>query len=487
MSFVKKFLKTEVPRAELAYLANLDHLLAREPLIGKAILDEYHAQSGSLKMIASENYSSIYVQLAMANLFTDKYAEGFVGHRFYAGCDNVDSIERLAEERAKKIFHMPYAYVQPHSGADANMVAFMAILHKRIEEPFLMHLGLKNANSLGEADFEHLRQKMVNQKLLGMSLDAGGHLTHGSKMNISSKLFRALSYSVDPKTQLLDYKAIEQVAVRERPLVLLAGYSAYPRMIDFSIMREISDKAGATLMVDMAHFAGLVAGGAVTGNYSPVGFADIITSTTHKTLRGPRGGLILSTEEYAPFVQRGCPFILGGPLENIIAAKAVAFHEALSPSFADYAKQIIANAKAFADALLRCGFQLTTGGTDNHLVIVDIAATHRLTGMQGERLLSSAGITVNRNSIPFDVMGPWFTSGIRFGTAALTTRGMKEGEMDTIANIVRDLFGDASGQSDSKSGIRIEESRLAFHRQRIKELLENFPLYATLKLEGVLL
>src|ERR1700722_18864165 len=330
----------------IAYLAALDHLQICAPTIAENIMKELRTQRATLKLIASENYSSLSVQLAMGNLLTDKYCEGFPYHRFYAGCENVDAIEAEAAELAKKLFGAAHAYVQPHSGADANLVAFWAILVHSVQNPTLEKLGKKTPEELSEKEFETLRQLLCNQSFMGMGLSSGGHLTHGFRQNISAKMMRAIPYEVDPINHLLDYGKIATIARREKPLILLAGYSAYPRRINFAKMREIADDVGAVLMVDMAHFAGLVAGKAFQGEEDPVPYAHVITSTTHKTLRGPRGGFILCAPEFADSVNKGCPLVLGGPLPHVIAAKAVGFRENLQHDFQLYAKQVIANARS---------------------------------------------------------------------------------------------------------------------------------------------
>ena len=315
-------------------------------------------QRSSLKLIASENYASPAVLLTMGTWFSDKYAEGTVGHRFYAGCQNVDTVEALAAEHARELFGAPYAYAQPHSGIDANLVAFWSILAHRVESPALEKHAAKNVNELTEDDWESLRKELGNQRMLGMSLDAGGHLTHGFRPNISGKMFHQRSYGTDPETGLLDYDRVRAAAREFRPLVLIAGYSAYPRRVNFAKMREIADEVGATLMVDMAHFAGLVAGKVFTGDEDPVPHAHVTTTTTHKSLRGPRGGLVLATEEYADSVDRGCPMVLGGPLSHVMAAKAVALAEARQPAFQTYAQNIADNAKSLADGFLSRGAKL---------------------------------------------------------------------------------------------------------------------------------
>ena len=424
----------------------------------------------------------------MGNFLTDKYAEGHPFHRFYAGCDNIDTIEKRACDLVKELFDAEHAYVQPHSGADANLIAYWAILIKRLETPFVEAHGKKSVAQLSEEEYEQLRKKFANQKMLGMALDAGGHLTHGSRVNFSSKMMKVISYGVDPDTHLIDYKKLEEVAVKEKPAILVAGYSAYSRLIDFSIMREIADKCGATLLVDMAHFAGLVAGKQLKGKFNPVGFADVITSTTHKTLRGPRGGLILCKKEYAPYIDKGCPYAIGGPLPHIIAAKAIAFSEALSNDFVDYAENIIKNAKTMAKRFLERKATLISGGTENHIVLLDVYKSFNLTGRAAETLLARCGITVNRNSIPMDKNGPWYTSGIRLGTPALTTRGMKEKQMVEIVDIICDLLSAASPLVDkntgkeSKAKVVIEDKLVERAKEEISKLLEKFLLYPSINI-----
>src|SRR3954470_16416188 len=372
--------------ASAAYRAALEVIESVEPRIAAATRKELADQRDSLKLIASENYASPAVLLTMGTWFSDKYAEGTIGHRFYAGCQNVDTVEALAAEHARELFGSPYAYAQPHSGVDANLVAYWAILATRIEAPALADAGVRNVNDLSEAGWEELRAKLGNQRLLGMSLDAGGHLTHGFRPNISGKMFHQRSYGTDPQTGLLDYDALAQAAREFKPLILVGGYSAYPRRIDFAKLREIADEVGATLMVDMAHFAGLVAGKVFTDDEDPVPHAHVTTSTTHKSLRGPRGGLVLCTPEYAGAVDKGCPMVLGGPLSHVMAAKAVALAEARRPEFQSYAQSIADNAKSLAEGFLKRGGSLVTGGTDNHIVLLDVTG-FGLTGRQAESAL----------------------------------------------------------------------------------------------------
>src|SRR3954453_20540790 len=384
-----------------AYRQALEEIASVQPPFADATRQELIDLPGSVKLIASENYASPAVLLTMGTWFSDKYAEGTIGHRFYAGCQNVDTVESVAAEHARELFGAPYAYAQPHSGIDANLVAFWSILAHHVETPALARLGAKNVNELSEADWETLRHEFGNQRLLGMSLDAGGHLTHGFRPNISGKMFHQQQYGTDPETGLLDYDVVRAKAQEFKPLVLIAGYSAYPRRVNFAKMREIADEVGATLMVDMAHFAGLVAGKVFTGDEDPVPHAHVTTTTTHKSLRGPRGGLVLATEEYADSVDRGCPMVLGGPLSHVMAAKAVALAEARQPSFRAYAQNIADNAKSLAEGFLKRDAKLVTGGTDNHIVLLDVTG-FGLTGRQAESALLDAGVVTNRNSVPSD-------------------------------------------------------------------------------------
>src|SRR3954447_24940488 len=414
--------ETLAKTASTAYDAALEVIGSVEARIAEATRQELVDQRASLKLIASENYASPAVLLTMGTWFSDKYAEGTIGHRFYAGCQNVDTVETIAAEHARELFGAPYAYVQPHSGIDANLVAFWSILAHHVETPALERLGAKNVNELSEADWESLRHEFGNQRLLGMSLDAGGHLTHGFRPNISGKMFHQASYGTDPETGLLDYAALREQAREFKPLILIAGYSAYPRKVNFATMREIADEVGATLMVDMAHFAGLVAGKVFTGDFDPVPHAHVTTTTTHKSLRGPRGGVVLCQPECADSVDCGSAMVLGGPLGHVMAAKAVALAEARQPSFQTYARAVADNAVALAEGLTRRGARLVTGGTVNHLVLLDVSG-FGLTGRQAESALLDSGIVTNRNAIPRDPNGAWYTSGVRIGTPALTSRG----------------------------------------------------------------
>src|SRR5215218_9935207 len=425
--------------ASAAYRNALQVIGAVEPGVADAIGAELADQRASLKLIASENYASPAVLLTMGNWLSDKYAEGTVGHRFYAGCRNVDTVESVAAEHARELFGAPHAYVQPHSGIDANLVAYWAILAERVEVPALAKAQARQVNDLADADWARLRHELGNQRMLGMSLDAGGHLTHGFRPNISGKMFDQRSYGTDPATGLIDYDALRETAREFKPLIIVGGYSAYPRKVNFRIMREIADEVGATFLVDMAHFAGLVAGKVFTGDFDPVPHAHIVTTTTHKSLRGPRGGMVLCQPELADQVDRGCPMVLGGPLPHVMAAKAIAFAEARRPEFADYAQRIVDNSQALAAGLLKRGVQLVSGGTDNHLVLLDVHP-FGLTGRQAEQALLDSGVVTNRNAIPNDPNGAWYTSGIRIGTPALTSRGLGTGEMDQIAELIHTVL-----------------------------------------------
>ncbi|MGC8644164.1 MAG: glycine hydroxymethyltransferase, partial [Isosphaeraceae bacterium] len=499
-SYLGKKSAAEIAPGFLAYLANLETVRGVSPEVARSIVQELADQRRNIKLIASENYSSLATQCAMANLLTDKYAEGIPHHRFYAGCDNVDSVEDLASVRARELFGAAHAYAQPHSGADANLVAFWAILRARVELPAMVKLlGAAGPDALAPGDWTKLttaqwnevRQRLGNQRLLGMDLASGGHLTHGYRLNSSGKMFEPHGYTVDRETFLLDYDAIERQAMEVKPLILLAGFSAYPRNINYRRMREIADKVGAVLMVDMAHFAGLVAGKVLQGEENPVAYADVVTTTTHKTLRGPRGGLVLCTEEFKEHVDRGCPLVLGGPLPHVMAAKAVSFTEALRPEFAAYSRKIVENSRALAEAFVQNGLKVITGGTDNHLVLVDVASALGITGRQAEDAVRRCGITLNRNPIPFDPNGPWYTSGLRFGTPAVTTLGMGPAEMKEIAAVVGEVLRNIvpattkSGGKD-KAKFKLDEAVRGKAHARVQELLASFPVYPEIDLPFLL-
>jgi glycine hydroxymethyltransferase len=408
-------------------------LTQSDPEIAAAIDHETRRQHEGLEMIASENFVSEAVLEAAGSVFTNKYAEGYPGKRYYGGCEFADVVENLARDRAKEIFGAEHVNVQPHSGSQANAAAYMAVLQP-------------------------------GDKILGLDLAHGGHLTHGHKLNFSGKLYHVASYGVRKDTEVVDYDELEQTAVREQPKLIIGGGSAYPRLWNFARMREIADKVGALYLVDMAHFAGLVAGGA---HPSPVPHAHIVTTTTHKTLRGPRAGMILSQAQFAKDIDR-CVFPgqQGGPLVHVIAAKAVAFREALQPEFKQYAAQIVSNAKALAESLSAEGYRLIAGGTDTHVILMDVFVKGIL-GSEAEYALGEAGITVNKNAIPYDTNPPMKPSGIRIGTPALTTRGMKEAEMKTIGKWITEALNH-----------RNDPQALARIKGQVLEMAEKFPLYS---------
>jgi len=411
-------------------------LAAADPDIAAQIASEVNRQHEGLEMIASENFVSRAVLEAAGTVFTNKYAEGYPGKRYYGGCEYADVVENIARDRAKQLFGAEHVNVQPHSGSQANAAAYMALLQP------------------GDC-------------ILGLDLAHGGHLTHGHKLNFSGKLYRIVGYQVRKDTEVVDYDELEALAVREKPKVIVGGGSAYPREFDFPRMRAIADKVGAYLMIDMAHFAGLVAGGV---HPSPVPHAHVVTTTTHKTLRGPRAGMILSKQEFAAGIDRSVfPGQQGGPLMHIVAAKAVAFKEALAPEFAVYAQQIVANAKVLAEALAAEGYRIISGGTDTHLMLVDVFQKGIL-GSEAESALGEAGITVNKNAIPYDTNPPMKPSGIRIGTPALTTRGMKESEMRVIAGWIAQALEH-----------RADAAKLKQIRGEVLALAEKFPLYSWLR------
>jgi glycine hydroxymethyltransferase len=475
----------------LGFYVMLDQVRRTAPVIGASIVRELIDQRSNLKLIASENYCSLAVQAAQGTLLTDKYAEGYPGHRFYAGCDNVDDIESYAADLACEVFGADYAYVQPHSGADANLVAFLAILSTTVESPALERMGERNVANIAAADWAKLRDDLHNQRLLGLDYYSGGHLTHGYRHNLSSRLFEVHSYSVDRLSKVLDLSAVREQALRVRPRILLAGYSAYSRKINFAAMREIADEVGAVFMVDMAHFAGLVAGKVMTGDYDPVAHAHVVTTTTHKTLRGPRGGLVLCQDEFSDAVAKGCPAVLGGPLPHVMAAKAVALNEARGEPFRQYARNIVENAQTLAASLIKKGASVLTDGTDNHLVLVDVAESYGLTGRQAESALRACGLTLNRNSLPFDANGPWYTSGLRLGTPAITTLGMRAGEVEEIADVIALVLSATQaeqatgGAPASKAKFRTEPHVINQARGRVEELLAGYQVYPEIDLSLV--
>jgi glycine hydroxymethyltransferase len=404
-----------------------------DPAVAEAIRQETERQEYNLELIASENFVSEAVLEAQGSVLTNKYAEGYPGKRYYGGCHYVDVVETLAIERAKELFGADHANVQPHSGSQANMAVYFSVLKP-------------------------------GDTILGMNLSHGGHLTHGSPVNFSGRFFNVVPYGVTPDTQTIDYGEVERLALEHRPKMIVVGASAYPRVIDFAAFRAIADKVGAVVMVDMAHIAGLVAAGL---HPSPVPHAEFVTTTTHKTLRGPRGGMILCREEFAKTLNSNIfPGIQGGPLMHVIAAKAVAFKEALTPEFKVYQEQIVRNAATLADELKGRGFRLVSGGTDNHLMLLDFSGTD-MTGKIAEEALDKAGITVNKNTVPFETRSPFVTSGIRIGTPAATSHGLKEAEMKEVAGLIADALANAT-----------DDIRLEAIKVRVNTLMKRFPLYA---------
>ena len=411
-------------------MPSFENLKNTDPQVHDAILKELDRQKNKIELIASENFVSNSVMEAMGSYMTNKYAEGYPANRYYGGCENVDIVEDLARERVKELFGAEHANVQPHSGAQANMAVYLALL-------------------------------APGDTVLGMNLSHGGHLTHGSKVNSSGKLYNFVPYGVDKETGRIDYEEVERLALEHKPKLILAGASAYARIIDFKKFREIADKVGAYFMVDMAHIAGLVAAGL---HPNPVEYADVVTSTTHKTLRGPRGGLILCKNEHAKAIDKAIfPGTQGGPLMHVIAAKAVCFNEALKPEFKEYQNQIIKNASALATELLKLGFNLVSGGTDNHLILIDLR-NKNITGKDLETKLDSVGITVNKNSVPFDTEKPTITSGIRIGTPAVTSRGFNEDDMKEIAQLINMV-------------VENYDEKFNEITSRVKAICEKYPLY----------
>ena len=411
----------------------MDEILLQDPELARAITLESNRQMSKLELIASENFVSRAVREAQGSVLTHKYAEGYPGKRYYGGCEYVDIAETLAQDRAKKLFNCEYANVQPHSGSQANMAAYLAFMKP-------------------------------GDTILGMNLSHGGHLTHGSPVNFSGRLFNIVSYGVQRETGRIDYDEVAALAREHKPNAIVAGASAYPRAIDFARFRQIADEVGAKLVVDMAHIAGLVAAGL---HQSPLSYAHITTTTTHKTLRGPRGGMILSTEDMGKTLNSQIfPGIQGGPLMHVIAAKAVAFGEALRPAFKSYQQRVVTNAAVLAKYLMDAGYELVSGGTDNHLMLVDLT-NKDITGKDAEHALDLAGITVNKNTVPFETRSPFVTSGVRLGTAALTTRGMKEDDMRTVGAFIVDAIDK-----------RNDEAALAKISKNVEDFARQFPLFA---------
>jgi glycine hydroxymethyltransferase len=409
---------------------NFDNMKKGDLEIYEVLQREIRRQEDNIELIASENFTSKAVMEAMGSQLTNKYAEGYPGKRYYGGCEVVDEIENLARERMKKLFNAEHANVQPHAGSQANMAVYFAVLNP-------------------------------GDTVLGMNLSHGGHLTHGSPVNFSGKLFKFISYGVDKETEQIDYEEVRKLALENKPKMLVAGASAYPRVIDFGKLREICDEAGAYLMVDMAHIAGLVAAGV---HPSPVPYADFVTTTTHKTLRGPRGGAILCKERFAKEIDKSIfPGMQGGPLMHVIAAKAICFEEASTIQFKEYINQVVKNAKVLGEELAKYGFRLVSGGTDNHLLLVDLT-NKGITGKEAEKLLDDCRITVNKNTIPFETLSPFITSGIRIGTGAVTTRGFKEQEMKEVAELINTVI-----ESRGKA--------IAEVKKRVEAICSKYPIY----------
>ncbi len=409
---------------------NLHFLMEQDPAVAEAMAGELNRQQRNLELIASENLASPAVMAAMGSVLTNKYAEGYPGKRYYGGCEFVDMVENLAIERAKQLFGAEYVNVQPHSGAQANLAVYFALLNP-------------------------------GDRVLGMSLQNGGHLTHGMPVNLSGKYYAFSSYGIDPVTGLIDYDEVQRIAEQVRPKLIVAGASAYSRIIDFERFAEIAHSVGALLMVDMAHIAGLVAAGV---HPSPVPYADVVTTTTHKTLRGPRGGMILAKESFGPALNKAVfPGMQGGPLMHVIAAKAICLLEALQPSFADYQRRVVENAKALADGLMRRGMQLVSNGTDNHLLLADLRSLH-LTGKELERRLDTVQITINKNAVPNDPEKPFVTSGARIGTPTVTSRGLGVAEMEQIADCIWRTATDYEASADEVRAI-------------VSEITSRFPVY----------
>ncbi|MBN1904228.1 MAG: serine hydroxymethyltransferase [Deltaproteobacteria bacterium] len=403
-----------------------------DPEVAEAIRKEIKREQDCIVLIASENYASRAVIEAQSNVLTNKYAEGYPGARYYGGCENADIVEDLAIKRAQKLFNAEYVNVQPHAGSQANMAVYFSVLKP-------------------------------GDTILGMNLSHGGHLTHGSKASFSGNIYKSFSYGLDPETQLIDYNQVYDLAKEHSPRMIVVGASAYPREIDFKKFREIADEVGAYVMADIAHIAGLVAAGQ---HPTPVGIADFVTTTTHKTLRGPRGGLIMSSMEHQKAINKTIfPGIQGGPLMHVLAAKAVCFHEALQPEFTEYQKQVVKNSRVMAREMMKFGFNLISGGTDNHLILVDLTSKD-ITGLEAEIALGKAGIVVNKNTVPFEKRNAQVTSGLRIGTPAVTTRGFKEEEIVTVASLINRALLNISN-----------EKILAEIRETVKELCSKFPIY----------
>ena len=483
------------------YNKTLEEINKIAPEVSEIIEQELSDQRSYLKMIASENYCSPAVMACQATILTDKYSEGYPYHRYYAGCDNIDKLETLGQEYACKVFNADHAYLQPSTGSDCNLMAYWAILKAKVIEPYFKLFQSmysedyckannlkydpnntpKTYSDLTRAQWEVIREECHNKKLLGMDYYCGGHLTHGYRQNISAQMFNVYTYGVG-EDGLIDYRALEEQAMKVKPLILLAGYSAYPRKINFKKFRQIADKCGAVLMVDMAHFAGLVAGKVFTGEYNPVEYADIVTTTTHKTFRGPRGGMILCKNWLAEYVDNSCPTCNGGQLPQVLASKVVALKEAMTDEYKSYAQQIVNNSCTLANTLMDNGIKVQTNGTDNHIVLINVGELG-LNGRQAEYILRECHITTNRNALPNDPNGPWYTSGVRLGVSALTTLGMKEGEMVTIGKWIAEILKGSEHITLKDGNVSKNKVKLSNKDEYVKgvtELLNKFPAYKEL-------
>ena len=447
------------------FIEMLKHIQNTNPLIAWAIRTEIEKQQKSINLIASENYTSLSVAFALSSLLTFKYAEGFPGNRFYGGCDIIDVLEKETIRLAKEVFGAEEAFVQPESGSIANLIAYRAILHQHISVPFCQSKGVKTLDSLSRQDFEELRVLLGKQKLCALHIDDGGHITHGLRMNFSGQMFDCYFFPTNQHNQI-DYEALDTLVGNIKPLIILAGSTSYTRHIDFKLIGHIANKHKAIFIADISHTAGLIAAKVVPEQCNPIPYADIVTTTTHKTLRGPRGAIILCKQKYLSAINKACPLTIGGPAINTIAAKAIALSEALTPEFKTYASQIIINAQAMAQKMLDRGLSLVYNGTDTHVILIDLS-TMEISGLEAEIKLHTFGIVCNRNTIPNDKRNKRETSGIRIGLAAITTRGFMEDDAIEVADIICDIL--------------IEKAELKDIIPRIHNLISKYPLYKDLQ------
>ncbi|RDB31789.1 glycine hydroxymethyltransferase [Candidatus Similichlamydia laticola] len=449
-----------------------------DPQICSILDQELEQQRTTLRLIPSENYTSLPVLLTMGTWLSDKYAEGSPGKRYYGGCRNIDALEALAEERLMRLFPgFEACSVQPHCGSDANLLAYMVALTAKVEIPTLEELNRNHntkytLNTLPPELFEKMRTRFIGQTLLGFSCSDGGHITHGLKRNLSSRLFRAVSFSVEADDSI-DYDRLEALALKEKPLLIVAGITSYPRHLHFQRLRDIADKCSAVLLADVSHIAGLVVSGLLEGPYNPLPYADILTSTTHKTLRGPRGAIILAKSPFSQFLEKACPLMMGGPLPHVMAAKAIAFQEALQPSFREYCEKVLENAQSLSERLLYHGLPLYTGGTSNHLLVLNVRKAFDLSGTQAQEALESCGLITNNNLLPGDKGIE--SSGIRLGTPAVTTRGLGKGEMEIIGDLIWHVL---KGTHCVEGHVKVEEQTAKSVREQVNVLCSSFPLYS---------